>query len=226
MKKIASFLSLAVLLTGCQTNTFTHKHFQERVARIHTVRLVPQVHTAILNTYFGFDTFPAPFPQEQQIRSELTASAIDQLQRLGFVIMASSPPDLTNQTWNGRMIQQACSEVPSQAARPDARALADDLNVDGLIFLDAAAYSSTLHRQKITTPQNIIAYLSLPAILIGAGPLPDVPCQQAAAQIALVDSKTGEVLWATADCFYDDFEKHTPSQTIEDLFSRYPKQKP
>ena len=57
--RIVPFLVLAVLLTGCQTNhALTQKQFQERVARIHTVGLVPQVHTAILNSYRGYDPLP------------------------------------------------------------------------------------------------------------------------------------------------------------------------
>src|SRR5579862_6484512 len=224
MKRIAPLLLLAFLLAGCQTNTFTHKHFPERVARIHTVGLLPQVHTAMLNTYFGTDPSPASLPEEQQIRSELVASTMDQLQRHGFVVKEGSFPEGTNQIWNGLMIQQAYSKWPSKAARPDARVLATNLNVDGLIFLDATAYKSTPHRQKITTTQNIIAFLTLPAILVGP-PLPMELWQEAGVQIALVDGETGDVWWAAADTF-DDFEKNKPSKVVENLFNRYPKPKP
>ena len=115
MKNIAPFLLLAVLLTGCQTNTFTRKHFTERVARIHTVALLPQVHTAMLDTYFGKDPSPAPLPEEQKIRSELIGSTTDQLQQRGFVVNEGSFPVGTNQVWNGRMIQNAFSTGPSKA---------------------------------------------------------------------------------------------------------------
>lgn len=224
MKRTAPLLLLAFLLAGCQTNTFTHKHFQERVARIHTIGLMPQVHTAMLNTYFGKDPSPVPLPEEQQIRSELIASTIDQLQRRGFVVKPGSFPDGTNQMWNGLMIQQACSALPSKAARPDAKEIADDMNVNGLIFVYATAYKSTPHRQKITTTQNIIAFLTLPVILVGP-PLPMELWQEAGVQIALVDGETGDVLWAAADTF-DDFERNKPSKAVENLFNRYPKPKP
>jgi hypothetical protein len=115
MKNIAPLLLLAVLLNGCQTNTFTRKHFPERVARIHTVGLLPQVHTAILNSYFGMDPSPAPLPEEPQIQSDLIASTTDQLQRRGFVVNEGSFPVGTNQVWNGRMIQNAFSTGPSKA---------------------------------------------------------------------------------------------------------------
>lgn len=221
MKKIATLLLLAVLLAGCQTNTFTHKHFPERVARIHTVGLLPQVHTAMLNTYFGKDPSPAPLPEEQQIRSELIASTIDQLQQRGFVVKEGSFPGDTNQVWDGLMIQRI--KPPPKAANPDAKALATSLNVDGLIFLDATAFKSTPHRQKITTTQNIIAFLTLPAILVGP-PLPMEPWQGAGVQIALVDGETGDVLWKTWENF-DNFETNTPPKTVEKLFNQYPKLK-
>ncbi|HKW31234.1 MAG TPA: lipoprotein [Verrucomicrobiae bacterium] len=224
MKKIVVFLLLAFLLAGCQTNTFTCKHFPERVTRIHTIGLLPQVHTAILNTYFGKDPSPVPLPEEQQIRSELIASTIDQLQQRGFVVKEGSVPDGTNQMWNGLMIQQACSTLPSKAARPDAKEIADDMNVNGLIFLYGTAYKSTPHRQKITTTQNIIAFITLPVIPAGP-PLPMEPWQEAGVQIALVDGETGDVIWTTADTF-DDFEKNQPSKAVENLFNRYPKPKP
>ncbi len=222
MEKTVSLLLLLVLLTGCQTDTFTHKHFPDRVARIHTIGLLPQVHTAMLDTYFGKDPSPAPLPEEQQIRSELIAATIEQLQQRGFMVKDGSVPDGTNDIWSGRMIQQACSKQPSKAARPDAKVLAISLNVDGLIFLDATAYKSTPHRKKITTTQNVIAALTLPAILIGVPPVPEEMLQGAAAQIALVDGKTGDVLWTTAD-YFGDFEKNKPTKAVEDLFRRYPK---
>jgi hypothetical protein len=224
MKRIAPLLLLAFLSAGCQTNTYTHKHFQERVARIHSLGLLPQVHTAMLNTYFGKDPSPLPLPEEQQIRSEMVASTIDQLQQHGFVVKEGSFPDGTNQIWNGLMIQQACSTLPSKAARPEAKVLASNLNVDGLIFLYVTAYKSTPHRQKITTTQNIIAFITLPAILVGP-PLPMEPWQEAGVQIVLVDGETGDVLWTTAATF-DDFDKIKPSMAVENLFARYPKSKP
>jgi PBP1b-binding outer membrane lipoprotein LpoB len=233
LRKTVPFLLLAVLLTGCQTNTFTHKHFQERVARIHSVGLLPQVHTAMLNTYFGKDPSPEPLPEEQQIRSELVASTIDQLQRHGFAVKEGSFPDSTNQIWNGLMIQQACSTLPSKAARPDTKEIADGMNVNGLIFLNATAYKSTSHRQKVTTAQNIFAVFGDMALLAAAaagGPVVaggdmGIAWQDAVLQITLVDGETGDVLWTTADSF-DDFEKKKPSIAVEDLFNRYPKQKP
>ena len=233
MKPIAPFLLVVVLLTGCQTKTFTHKHFPERVARIHSVGLLPQVHTAMLNTYFGKDPSPAPLAEEQRIRSELIASTIDQLQRHGFVAKEGSFPDGTNQIWNGFMIQQACSALPSNAARPDAKALAEDINVDGLIYLKATAYKSTPHRQKVTTAQNIFAVLGDMALLAAAvagGPVAaggdlGIAWQDAVVQITLVDGETGDVLWTSTDSF-DDFEKNKPSKAVEDLFNQYPRPKP
>ena len=221
MKPIAPFLLVVVLLTGCQTNTFTHKHFPERVARIHSVGLLPQVHTAMLNTYFGKDPSPASLSEEPQIRSELIASTIDQLQRHGFVAKAGSLPDGTNQVWNGLKIQQACSTLPSQAARPDAKALAEDMNVDGLIYLNA------------TTAQNIFAVIGDLALLAAAaagGPVAGggdmgIAWQDAVVQITLVDGETGDVLWTTAEDVHD-FEMNKPSKAVEDLFNQYPGPKP
>jgi hypothetical protein len=221
MKPVALLLLVMILLTGCQTNTFTRKHFTERVARIHSVGLLPQVHTAILNSYFGTDPSPAPLPEEQQIRSELIASTIDQLQQHGFTVKEGSFPDGTNQIWDGLMVYRAFSIKPSKATLPDVAVHATNMNVDGLIFLYATAYKSTPHRQKITTTQNIIAFITLPAILVGP-PLPMEPWQEAGVQIALVDGETGDVLWTTADTF-DDFDKIKPSKAVENLFSRYPK---
>ena len=134
MKKIAPLVLLVVLLTGCQTNTFTRKHFPEKVAWIHTVALLPQIHTAMLDTYFGKDPSPAPLPEEQQIRSQLIASTTDQLQQRGFVVKEGSLLGGTNQVWNGLKIQDALSTMPSKAVRPGATAVATNLNVDGLIF--------------------------------------------------------------------------------------------
>jgi len=225
VKKYAAFLTLAVLLAGCQTNTFTRKHFPERIAQIHTVALLPQVHTAMLDTYFGKDPSPDPLPEEQQIRSKLIASTTDQLQRRGFVVKEGSLLVGTNQVWNGLKIQDALSTMPSKAVRPDAKAAATNLNVDGLIFLDATAYKSTPHRQKITAAQNTLFVITLPLILVGSPPFPPVDLQNAAVRIALVDGKTGDVLWATVDNF-DNFETNKPAIAVEKLFNRYPKQKP
>ena len=147
-KIIVPLLLLAVLLTGCKTNTFTRKHFSEKIARIHTVALLPQVHTAMLDTYFGKDPSPTPLPEESQIRSKLITSTTDQLQQRGFVVKEGSLPVGTNQVWNGLKIQDALSTMPSKAVRPGATAVATNLNVDGLIFLDATAYKSTPHRKK------------------------------------------------------------------------------
>ncbi len=221
MKLTGSFLLVVVLSTGCQTNTFTHRQFHERVTRIHTVGLLPQVHTATLNTYFGKDPFPAPLPEQEQIRSELIASTIDQLRQRGFVVKESSFPDGTNQIWDGLMIQRF--KLPPKAANPDAKALATNLNVDGLIFLDATAYKSTPHRQHVTTLQNTIAFITLPVILVGP-PLPMEQWQQAVVVITLVDGETGDVLWRTADSF-DNFETNKPPNVVAVLSNRYPKQK-
>jgi hypothetical protein len=143
------------------------------------------------------------------------------LQPRGFVVKEGSPPDSTNRVWNGGTIQQACSTLPSKAAQPDAKALAEDMNVDGLIFLTASAYKSTPHRQNVTTLQNILA---LPRILAGGADI-SLAWQNAALQITLVDGETGDVLWTTED-YFGDFEKNKPAKAIENLFNRYPKQKP
>jgi hypothetical protein len=121
----------------------------------------------------------------------------------------------------------------SKEVRPDAKALADNMNVDGLIFLDATAYKSTPHRQNVTTAQNIFAVLGemvLVASAVAGGSAPAgsdmlIAWQDAALQISLVDGKTGEVLWTTADSFYD-FDMNKPAKAVEGLFNRYPKQKP
>jgi len=224
-KRNLHLLLLAVLLTGCQMNTFTRKHFPERVAQIHTVALLPQVHTAMLNSYFGMDPSPAPLPEEPQIRSDLIASTTDQLQRRGFVVKEGSFPVGTNQIWDGRKIQNAFSTGLSKSKRPGAMAVATNLNVEGLFFLEATAYKSTPHREKITTTQNVIAALTLPVILIGARPLPEVMMQGSGVQVVLVDGKTGDLMWATVD-FFGDLETNKPAEAVENLFTRYPKQKP
>jgi hypothetical protein len=221
MKPIAPFLLSLVLLTGCQTNTFAHKHFPERVARIHTVGLWPQVHTAILNSYFGTDPSPSPFPEEQQIRSKLIASTMDQLQQRGFDVKEGSFPDGTNHIWDGCMIDRGFSLKPAKATLPDATVLATNLNVDGLIFLYAYAFKSTSHRQYVTMPQNILALLG---ILAGGADI-SLAWQNAALEIALVDGETGDVLWATYGNF-DNFETNRPAKAVDDLFNRYPKEKP
>ena len=227
MKTIAPLLLLAVLLAGCQTNTFARKHFPERVARINTVALLPQVHTAMLDTYFGKYPSPAPLPKEPQIRSKLIASTTDQLQQRGFVVKEGSLPVGTNQVWNGLKIQDALSTMPSKAVRPGATAVATNLNVDGLIFLDATADKSTPHRRKITTVENTLAALLFLASIVCLHPseVPYESLQGAAAQIALVDGKTGDVLWTTVD-YCGDFETNKPAKAVQNLFDRYPKQKP
>jgi hypothetical protein len=227
MKNIAPFLLLAVLLTGCQTNTFTRKHFPERVARIHTVALLPQVHTAMLDTYFGKDPSPAPLPEEQKIRSELIGSTTDQLQQRGFVVKEGPLPGGTNQVWNGLKIQRAFSTLPSKAGRPGAKAAATNLNVDGLIFLDATAYKSTPHRRKITTAENTLSVLLFLASIAALHPanVPGESWQDAEVHIALVDGKTGDVLWTTVE-YSGDFETNKPAKAVQNLFDRYPKQKP
>ena len=227
MKKIAPLLLLVVLLTGCQTNTFTRKHFPERFARIHTVALLPQVHTAMLDTYFGKDPSPAPLPEEPQIRSKLIASTTDQLQQRGFVVKEGAFPVGTNQVWNGLKIQNALSTMPSKTKRPGATAVATNLNVDGLVFLDATAYKSTPHRQKITTAENTLSVLLFLASIAALHPVnaPGESWQGAAAQIALVDGKTGDVLWTTVD-YCGDLETNKPAKAVQNLFNRYPKQKP
>jgi hypothetical protein len=225
-------LTLVFLLTGCQTNTFTHNHFPERVAGIHTVGLLPQIHTAILSTYRGYDPAPAPLPDEPQIRSELIASAVDQLQRRGFVVKEGLLPDSTNHTWNGRMIQRLAA--PPKAANPDLKVLATNMNVDGLILLDATAYKSTPHRQNITMPENtlsvflnvgLLASCAVGGGIPGGGGFPFRSWQGATTEITLVDGVTGEVLWATVDNF-DNFETNKPAKAVEKLFNRYPKPKP
>ncbi len=212
-KTILSFLSLAFLLTGCQTNTFTHKQFSERVARIHTVGMIPQVHTAILNTYYGRDPSPARFPDEGQIRSELTTSTISQLQQRGFVVTETSYPDLTNQI-DADLVEQVQS-------------LATDRNLDGLIILNVNAYKSTLHRQRITSPENTISFLLTVASIVCLTPVdfPYESWQGANVNIALIDGDNGEVLWETWKDF-DDFNKNKPSKDVEELFNQYPKPKP
>lgn len=233
MKTTSSFLWLMILVTGCQTNTFTHKQFPERVARIHSVGVLPQVHTAMLNTYFGKDPSPAPLSEEPQVRSELVASTIGQLRQRGFVVKEDSSPHSTNQVWNGRRIQQACSTLPSKSARPDAKALANNMDVDGLIVLDATAYKSTPHRQKVTTAQNIFAVfgdLALLAAAAAGGPVAGggdfgIAWQDAVLRITLVDGETGDVLWTTAEDIHD-FEVNKPAKAVAELFDRYPKPTP
>jgi hypothetical protein len=99
--------------------------------------------------------------------------------------------------------------------------------VDGLIFLDATAYKSTPHRQKITTTENTIAVLLFLASIACLHPVNVLgeSWQGAEVQIALVDGKTGDVLWTTVD-YCGDFEKNKPAKAVENLFDRYPKQKP
>ena len=141
--------------------------------------------------------------------------------------------DGTNRIWNGLRIQQACSALPSKAARPDAKALTKNMNVDGLIYLNATAYKSTSHRQKVTTAQNIFAVIGDMALLAAAvagGPVSGggdvgIAWQDAVVQITLVDGETGDVLWTTAEDIHN-FEMNKPSKAIGDLFNRYPKPKP
>lgn len=227
LKQYAPFVLLAVLLTGCQTETFTHKQFRERVARIHSVGLSPaQIHTAILNNLSGHDPSPAPLPEEQQIRLALTAATIDQLQRHGFVVKQGSPDfptyGFTNQIWDARLQQVAINtyfHLPAGAARPEARILASNLDADGVIFLNVSAYKSTEHRQNATMPINLLGIM---AAMCGSPGGPWIPWQQAVIQLTLVDGATGDILWMTAKDFHD-FERHKPSKAIEKLFDRYPK---
>lgn len=235
MKMTTPLLLLAVLLTGCQTDhAFTDKHFQERVARIHTVGLIPEVHTGILNTYRGYEPSPAPFPDEPQIRSELIAASKDQLQRHGFVVIEGPPSVPTKEFYSGRMLQGM--ELRHQATDSDTTGLATNLNVDGLIFLNARVFKSTPHRQNITTPENtvvVLVDLGLIACAAVAGPGAGFPggglsvrsWQGAVIEITLVDGATGVILWGTGKDF-GDLGKNKPSKAIEDLFTFYPKTNP
>ena len=213
-RKSAIILSLmpVFLWTGCQTNTFTHKQFDERVAHIHTVGLASRVHTAILNRYSGNDPSPAPFTNEEQVRLELIQSTIAQLQLRGFVAMETSLPFLTN-----RIYRNAVQEVVSFAA---------DRKVDGVLVLNVNAYKSTVHRQRITTPENIISFLLTAASIASLHPA-DFPYESwegANVNVALVDGADGELLWSTWKDF-DDFNKNKPSKDVEELFNQYPKSK-
>ena len=209
VETILSFLLLTFFLTGCQTNTYTHKQFPERVARIHNVGLVPQVHTAILNTYYGKDPSPARFPDEEQIRSELTRSTVAQLQQRGFIVAEIPCPGLTNLLYP-ELVQQAQS-------------LARDGQLDGVIILNVNAYKSTLHRQRITSPENTISFLLTVASIACLQPtdFPYESWQAAAVDIALIDGNNGEILWRTGKDF-DDFNRNKPSKDVEELFSQYP----
>lgn len=218
-------LTWAGLGSGCQTNTFTHKHFPERVAQIHTVALLPQVHTAMLNTYYGTEHSPAPLPEEPQIRAELLTATTNLLQQRGFVVKEGSFPDGTNYIWNGQMTYGTFPK-PNPRTLPGAKALASNQNVDGLIFLYADAFKSTPHRQNITAAGNTLAVFVFLASIATAHPAGSmgIPMQGAQAQIALVDGKTGDVLWTTMNNF-SNFETNRPAKAVNDLFSRYPKPK-
>ena len=220
---ILSFLLPALLLTGCQTNTFTHKQFHQRVARIHTVGLVPKVHTAVLNRYFGNDRAPAPFPDEGRIKTELTGAAIAHLEQHGFVV--KEHPQLDSANGHSDDLFQLAISSPTQAGQEDAKMLAASMDVDGLIVLNADAFKSTPHRERITMAQNTLAVFVFIAS-IPAGQPTDVhePLQGVGVQIALIDGGTGEVLWRTW-LIGDNFDSNKPVKTVEDLFARYPKPK-
>jgi hypothetical protein len=223
LKLCAAFLLPAFLLAGCQiNNSFTHKQFQERAARIHTVALVSQCHTALFNTYLGFDPVPTPLPNEPQIRSELLASTMDQLQWRGFTVMEKPTSQSTNEIWSGRMVQRLVP-LPSTGIS-NAVALAAGMHADGLVFLDVTAYQSTQHRQDITTPENIV-WITLDLAAAAGGSVGSFiyrPWQGATVAISLVDSSTGDVLWNNWESF-DNFEITKPSKAVDDIFSRYPK---
>ena len=223
MKKIVPLLLLALFLTGCQTNTFTCKHFPERVARIHTVGLAPvEVHTAMLNKIGGKEPF-VPLAGEEQIRSELATSAIDQLRRRGFTVKESpfEPPlpAFTNQVWDARTKYRYLG-LPFKAPWAGATMLASNLDADALVYVNASAYKSTERRQNWVAFNNFLSFLAA----VGGAPAPVIPARQAAVQITLVDGKTGDDLWMTLDDF-NNFETNKPAKAVGELFNRYPKQK-
>ena len=99
-------------------------------------------------------------------------------------------------------------------------------NVDGLIFLYADAFKSTPHRQNITATQNILSVFVFLASIAAAHPADmSIPMEGAQARIAVVDGKTGDVLWTTVN-YFNNFETNKPAKAVQDLFNRYPKQKP
>jgi len=223
LREMAGLLLLSVLLSGCQTNTFTHKQFQERIARVQNIGLLPaQVHTALLNKISGNEPL-VPLAEEQQIRSELTASIIEQFRQRNFTVKDESLEG-TNRTWDANIYFGSPPDTP----RIGAKTLATNLNVDALVFLEVSAFKSTQRRQNWAGLNNSITLLGTIAAGAGGGGGTGgvwIPVQQAEVQIMLIGGKTGEVLWMTAEDF-GDFGKVKPSKAVEDLFSRYPKTQP
>lgn len=192
-------LLTVIFLTGCQTNTFTHKQFRDRIGEIHTLGLVPtQIHTALLNFTVRPDPVHVSLPDEQRIRSELTASTIAQLRQRGFVVkvntLESGASGDTNEVCDARMntiLTNAYWSLQTKTVRPEASTLANNMNVDGLVFLNASAYKSTPRRQAVTATWNFISFLG--ALAGGGGDF--YAQQQALVQVTLVDvalfSRTG-----------------------------------
>ena len=109
----------------------------------------------------------APLPEEQKIRTELPDVIAAEFRKRGFAVKASAPeaflPDSTNQVGNARMggiLTAAYGSVDLKAVRPEAKALTDHVQADGLVFLSVFAYKSTDGRKAWVALGNMLAVLA------------------------------------------------------------------
>jgi hypothetical protein len=108
--------------------------------------------------------------------------------------------------------------VDLKAVRPEAKALTDHVQADGLVFLSVFAYKSTDGRKAWVALGNMLAVLAAAGGKYGGQ---WTPFSQALVQITLVDGETGDVLWRTEHDF-TDLEKTGPDQVVAELFKKYP----
>ena len=211
------------VLAGCGTKPYVHKDFAGRIWQIQRVEVMPRLHTAILGSSPGKGLGPLPFENEQKIQAALTAATTNELARRGFFVKGITLPACNGTNRVAGSNDSAATPWRFTSQHPEASQLAEELHVDGLIYINAAAYRSTAARKAWTTIPNTLAVIGA---LCGDSMAAQMwtPWAEAVVQVVLVDGKTGDVLWATGEVF-NSFDDYQAEEILKDLFDLYPKTK-
>jgi hypothetical protein len=234
IRNIAGVVLCGFLLSGCLTTVRRHPDFEQRMASISTVAVIPP-EVQIVEIAFKGDNKRLT-DEEEAIEHCLTEAVERQLRILGFTVKKSlldeehfeEDSDLRFETtqikeafgkaldemYEKEQMWKSKARKYERSLGPDVNRFADHAEVDALVFSRMLGFSKSGGEQA----KDVFMAVAI-GVALGAYVQP-APSEGLILQVALVDGTTGDILWANTASVVDNYNACTETSMLKALLKK------
>ncbi len=235
IKNIVGVVLCGLLISGCLTTVRRHPDFEQRVASISTIAVIPPEVEIVEISFKGDNKHLTG--EEEVIGLCLIRAVEGRLRSQGFTVKSSlldeehfeEDSELRFETTQiNEAFERALAEMyekeemrKSKARKyerslgPDVNRFADHAEVDALVFSRMLGFSKSKGEQA----KDVFMAIAI-GVALGGAYVEPAPSQGAILRVALVDGTTGDILWANTASARGDYNACAQTSMLEDLFKK------